>query len=186
MKTIIQDGDPVLRKEAKAVPEKLFGSAELFRLVADMAEALDAEPDGVALAAPQVGVSWRLFIVRIDRTLPLKPAALGAAGSGELPAKPEVVAPKVEVYINPEIIRRSRKKQESDEGCLSVRGMYGTTKRAERATVRAQRPDGSTFERGAGGVLAQIFQHEMDHLNGVLFIDHATNLLKLSHKNESA
>jgi peptide deformylase len=178
MKTIVQDGDPVLRKEAKAVPEKLFGSAELFRLVADMAEALDAEPDGVALAAPQVDVSWRLFIVRIDRTLPPPHVKEGE--------KPPERPAQVDVYINPEIIRRSRKKQESDEGCLSVRGMYGTTKRAERATVRARRPDGSKFERGASGLLAQIFQHEVDHLNGILFTDHATNLLELSHKNEPA
>ncbi|MDO8624002.1 MAG: peptide deformylase [bacterium] len=185
-KNIVQDGDPVLRCVAQPVPEKLFGSSELSRLIAEMAEALETEPDGVALAAPQVGISWQLFIVRTDRTLPLKPAAFEAAGSGEFSEKPKVLAPKIDVYINPEIIRRSRKKQESDEGCLSVRGFYGRTRRHERVTLRARREDGSRFERGAGGILAQIFEHEMDHLNGILFTDHATDVFKLKpHTNET-
>ena len=170
MRTIVQEGDPVLRKTAEAVPEKVFGSLELSQLVADMAEALDAEPDGVALAAPQVGVAWRLFIIRIDRTLPPPPEGMPPRDA------------KVEVYINPEIIRRSRKKQDTDEGCLSVRGMYGHTRRPERATIRARREDGERFERGAGDLLAQIFEHEVDHLNGVLFIDHATDLFKIKRE----
>lgn len=171
-RTIVQAGEAVLRTHAEAVPEKVFGGNELKRLLADMSEALDAEPDGVALAAPQVGKPWRLFIVRMDRTLP---------------PIPESITPRdaqVDVYINPEIIRRSRKKQEADEGCLSVRGKYGKTLRAERATVRARRADGTKFERGAGGLLAQIFQHEVDHLNGILFIDHATKFFEIIHKDE--
>ena len=70
MRAIVQDGAPVLREVARPVPEKLFGSTELQKLVADMVEALDKEPDGVALAAPQIGESLRLFIVRKDRTEP--------------------------------------------------------------------------------------------------------------------
>jgi len=69
MKEIVQDGTPILREIAKPVPEELFGSAELSRLISDMAEALDYYPEGVAIAAPQVGVQYRLFIVRKDRTL---------------------------------------------------------------------------------------------------------------------
>ena len=64
-----------------------------------------------------------------------------------------------------------------DEGCLSVHGVYGTTKRHERVTIKARRPDGSRFQRGAGGLMAQIFEHEIDHLNGILFIDHAEHLI---------
>ena len=60
-----------------------------------------------------------------------------------------------------------------EEGCLSVRGTYGKTYRHERATVRARDAEGKPFERGGGGLLAQVFQHETDHLNGILFIDHA-------------
>ena len=67
MKEIVQDGAAVLRERAKPVPKELFGSAELARLIGDMSEALDRYPEGVALAAPQIGVSYRLFIVRKDR-----------------------------------------------------------------------------------------------------------------------
>lgn len=180
MKEILQDGAPVLRETAKPLPEKLFGSVELSRIIADMEKALDAEIEGVALAAPQMGLPYRLFIVRRDRTLPPPNAPLRGA-SGELPAQQEVVAPQVEIYIDPEIIKTSRKKAKVDEGCLSVRGVYGTTRRHERVTIRARRPDGSSFERGAGGIMAQIFEHEVDHLNGVLFIDHAEHLIRIEH-----
>ena len=169
MKTIVQDGAPILRTTAPPVPEELFGSAKLARIIADMSAALDAELDGVALAAPQIAVPYRLFIVRIDRTLPL-PA------EGEPKAKPQV-----DVFINPEIVKTSRKRQKEDEGCLSVRGVYGTTSRHERVTLRALHPDGKRFERGASGLLAQIFEHEVDHLNGILFIDHAEHIIELKH-----
>jgi peptide deformylase len=124
-----------------------------------MAQALDAEPDGVALAAPQVGVSKRLFIVRYDRLV----------SANEEPS----AGPALGVYINPEFVKSSRRRLEMDEGCLSVRGVYGKTVRHDRATVRAYDASGMKFERGGGGVLAQVFQHETDHLNGILFTDHA-------------
>lgn len=172
MKEIVQDGAPVLRDVAEPLPEALFGSAELARLVDDMSTALDREPEGVALAAPQIGVSWRLFIVRVDRTLPTPQEAQDSTVNRK---------PEVEVYINPEIVKTSRKRSLADEGCLSVRGVYGTTNRHERVTLRARRADGSRFERGASGLLAQIFEHEIDHLNGILFIDHAEHLLHVQH-----
>ena len=171
MKEIVQSGAPILREAAKPVPESLFGSAELKKLIRDMSEALDAFPEGVALAAPQLGVSYRVFIVRKDRTLPPQE---------EKDAAPP--APEVEVYVDPEIVKTSRKKHKVDEGCLSVHGVYGTTKRHERVTIKARGIDGSHIMRGAGGLLAQIFEHEIDHLNGVLFTDHAENFIHLSHK----
>ena len=161
---IVQDGDPVLRKTAKPVPESAFGSKELKETIKQMAAAVDAKPNGVALAAPQIGISERIFIVRYDRMLPSPP-------EGE-PLPP----PEIGIYINPEIIKSSRRKVEMDEGCLSVDGVYGKTVRHERATVRARDIEGNTFERGGGGILAQAFQHEIDHLNGTLFTDHATAL----------
>ncbi|MDB5237285.1 MAG: peptide deformylase, peptide deformylase [Parcubacteria group bacterium] len=156
---IVQDGDPVLREIAAPVAEEEFGTPALLKIIDDMMVALDAEADGVALAAPQIGVSKRLFIVRYDR--------LGT-GDEEPPA-----GPQLGVYINPEFVKSSRRRLEMDEGCLSVRGVYGKTIRHDRATVRARTPDGSAFERGGGGILAQVFQHETDHLEGILFIDHA-------------
>ena len=152
----------MLRAVAEPVPDRLFGTPELDGLVARMAAALDRERDGVAIAAPQIGESVRLFLVRHDRTVPHEP--------GETPE------PEVGVFVNPRIVRRSQRKVEMDEGCLSVRGIYGRTRRHDRATVRAQDASGRAFERGGGGLLAQIFQHEIDHLDGVLFIDHAEGL----------
>lgn len=164
MSAIVQDGDPVLRKIAAPVPEALFGTPELAAILRDMEESLDAQPDGVALAAPQIGISYRIFIVRYDRIV---------EPSDEPPA------PSVGVYINPEFVRSAKKRILMDEGCLSVRGIYGKTQRHNRATVRAYDEHGNAFERGGGGILAQIFQHETDHLNGILFIDHATDLVEV-------
>ncbi len=159
MVEIVQNGDPVLRGIAAPVTEDMFGSEKLSKIIADMAEALDGQKDGVAIAAPQIGVPLRIFLVRYDRTV----------------EKPPEVAlpPDVGVYINPQFVKASRRRDEMDEGCLSVRGFYGKTLRYQRATIRARDEHGRTFERGAGGLLAQIFQHEYDHLDGVLFIDHA-------------
>jgi len=181
MKQIVQDGAEVLREIAEPVPEELFGTPELARIISDMKKALDPELEGVALAAPQIAIPYRIFIVRKDRTLPPPLNASQSDASGELPAKQEVLAPQNEVYINPEIIKTSRRKARMDEGCLSVRGVYGATKRHERVTVRARNQDGSTFERGGGGIMAQIFEHEIDHLNGTLFIDHAEHLIEIHH-----
>jgi peptide deformylase len=175
MKEIVQDGAPVLRETAEPVPEKLFGSLELAGIIKDMNEALDREPEGVALAAPQIDIPYRIFIVRKDRTLP--PPLPAPKGTPPPPPPPA----EVEIYINPEIVKTSRRRAKVDEGCLSVRGIYGTTKRHERVTVRARTVDGSRFERGGGGIMAQIFEHETDHLNGILFIDHAEHLIHIQH-----
>ncbi|MDB5244518.1 MAG: peptide deformylase, peptide deformylase [Parcubacteria group bacterium] len=173
MKEIVQDGASILREVAELVPESMFGTPELKALIATMTDALDQELEGVALAAPQIGVPYRVFIVRKDRTLPPEP-------EGTVATIPPV--PVIEVYVNPEIVKTSKKRALADEGCLSVRGVYGTTSRHERATVRARTIDGSKFERGRGGLMAQIFEHEIDHLNGILFIDHAEHLVHLHHE----
>jgi methionyl-tRNA formyltransferase len=163
---ILQDGAPMLREIAQPVPEEMFRTDELAIIITDMADTLDSQPDGVAIAAPQIGVPYRIFLVRYDRTLPPTP-------EGE---KGPVLAPDIGVFINPEFVRASRRRAEMDEGCLSVRGLYGTTLRHERATIKARDADGTHFERGGGSLLAQIFQHEHDHLDGILFIDHAINI----------
>ncbi len=178
MKKILQEDAAVLRSVAIPVPEELFGTQELSLLIAQMAEALDKESDGVALAAPQIGVSYRMFIVRKDRVTPLK-------RSTKEDDTTATRTPEIDVYINPAIVKTSRKRARTDEGCLSVRGIYGTTLRHERVTVRARREDGSHFERGGGGLLAQIFEHETDHLEGILFIDHAEQLVEVTHSSDA-
>ena len=177
MKEIVQDGAPVLREIAQSVPDELFGTPELTNLIKDMENALDLELEGVALAAPQIGISYRLFIVRKDRTM------FSSHHKDDPPNTPPPLppAPEIEVYINPEIVRTSHRRSKKDEGCLSVRGVYGLANRHERVTVKARRPDGSRVERGAGGLLAQIFEHEIDHLNGILFTDDAEHLVHVSH-----
>lgn len=173
MTDIVQDGAPVLRKIAEPVSEDLFGTDELSKILKEMEVALDAQPDGVALAAPQIGISLSIFIARYDRIAPPQPE-----GAPELPAD-------VGVYINPEFLKTSKRRVQMDEGCLSVRGLYGKTMRYDRATVRARDAQGTTFERGGGGILAQIFQHETDHLNGMLFIDHATDVVEVKRENHA-
>ncbi|MHB8860481.1 MAG: peptide deformylase [Minisyncoccota bacterium] len=176
MKAIVQDGAEVLREIAKPVPEEMFGTLELARIIDDMKKALDPELEGVALAAPQIGISYRIFIVRKDRTIEPPPMQEGVE------RKPPI--PQNDVYINPEIVKTSRRRAKVDEGCLSVRGVYGTALRHERVTIRARAVDGSRFERGGGGLLAQIFEHEIDHLNGILFSDHAEHLIEIKYEHK--
>jgi peptide deformylase len=177
MKEIVQDGAEVLREIAKPVPEELFGSSELARIIKDMEDALDPHLEGVALAAPQIAIPYRIFIIRKDRIIDAH-----RDESGKL-STPKELPPEVEVYINPEIVKTSRRRAKMDEGCLSVHQMYGTTKRHERATIRARRADGTKFEKSAGGLTAQIFEHEIDHLNGILFTDHAEHVVRISHEH---
>jgi peptide deformylase len=163
---IRQDGDEALRQIAQNVPEELFGTPELRHMLADMEDTLDNEADGVALAGPQIGLSYRIFVVRFDRMIP--PPAEGE------PRREKEIG----VFINPTFVNSSRHRDVMEEGCLSVRGIYGKTLRHERATVRARAEDGSVFERGGGGILAQAYQHEIDHLDGILFVDHAQDLFE--------
>lgn len=186
MKEIVQDGAEVLRGVARNVPEELFGTPELAQIIEDMKKALDPELEGVALAAPQIAVPYRIFIVRKDRTLPPPPPDSGHDARASVPKKTvETPLADVQIYINPEIVKTSRKRAKVDEGCLSVRGVYGTALRHERVTLRARNPDGSRFERGGGGLLAQIFEHEIDHLNGILFIDHAERLIEVPREHHA-
>lgn len=169
--TIVQNGDPVLRKVAKPVAQSEFGTQALATILEDMRIALESQKDGVALAAPQIGVSKRIFIVRYDRM---------TAPTNDEEAEREA---QIGVYINPEFVRKARKKEPMEEGCLSVRGKYGKTIRATRATVRAKDEHGKVFERGGGGILAQAFQHEIDHLDGILFIDHAHDQVDVAQED---
>jgi peptide deformylase len=122
-----------------------------------MQESLSRESDGVALAAPQIGLPLRIFVVAES-------------------AYPEDAKWKPLVFINPKIIKASKKTADMQEGCLSVRWVYGTTTRSTSATVEACDINGNKFSYGASGLIAHIFQHETDHLDGILFIDHGFDL----------
>ena len=161
---IVQAGAPVLRAVAKPVAKREFGSAKLHTLLTKMSRILAKEEFGVALAAPQVGVSQRIFVVA------------GRTFIADFKDKIERTTPPDMVFINPEITRLSRKKKELSEGCLSVRGKYGTVMRHERASVQAQDEHGKIFTYHGTGLVAHIFQHECDHLEGILYIDKAEKL----------
>ena len=179
MTTIVQTGDKVLRETAKEISLAEIKSAKIKKILAQMTKALSVAKDGVALAAPQIGIPLRIFIVLKEYTENKTAQELKEIQEKKTPKqnKPEIV-----VFINPKITKISKKKQAVKEGCLSVTGIFGTVSRAEKVTMEANDEKGEKFSRGASGLLAQIFQHEMDHLNGILFTDTATNLEKLETK----
>jgi len=169
MVKIVQQKDPVLRKTVKLVDRHEISSPRIQKIIADMKEALTTQEDGVAIAAPQIGVSLSIFVMSGKAVL-YENAKKHGAENVEKAIPPDVV------FINPEIIKISKKKISVPEGCLSVRWLYGKTLRAEKTRVQAYNEQGKLFEYGGSGLIAQIFQHETDHLKGILFIDHATDI----------
>lgn len=145
---ILEFPDPRLRTRAEAVTEF---DQDLKTLVSDMFETMYEAP-GIGLAATQVDVHKRLLVMDIS----------------EQKNDPMVL-------INPEILQ-AEGEEEMDEGCLSVPGYYETVRRAEKIRVRAQDQSGEFFEFDADGLKAVCIQHEMDHLEGKLFVDYISNL----------
>lgn len=176
MVNIVQKGDPVLRKKAAEVALEDIGSPKLKKILKDMAEALDSQDDGVAIAAPQIGVSLRIFLVS-QATLDMPDDLSGRAKMADR-QKLKREAGNL-TFINPVITKLSKDTSVLEEGCLSVRPLYGKISRHKKASVKAYDENGRLFERGASGLLAQIFQHETDHLEGVLFSDKATDLKEM-------
>jgi peptide deformylase len=146
--TILEFPDPRLRTRATRVEQF---DAELSRFIDDMFETMYAAP-GIGLAASQVNFHKRLLVIDISDNR----------------ADPQV-------FINPEILERSGEVV-TEEGCLSVPEIYDDVKRAERVRVRAQDRTGAVFERELEGQLAVCLQHEMDHLDGKLFVDYLSSL----------
>jgi peptide deformylase len=151
VRKIFKYGEPVLERPAEPVAE--FGTAEMRELIADMWETMYAAK-GVGLAAPQIGLSKRISV--IDTSV------------GEDESKKIVI-------INPEILTREGS-QTGEEGCLSIPGFRDQVKRANRVTVRAQNEHGETVEIEGDELLARALQHEIDHLNGILFLNHLSPL----------
>lgn len=148
---ILHYPDPLLHTRAKPV---VVVDASIRKLAADMAETMYAAP-GIGLAATQVNVHQRLLVLDISED-----------------------KSQLQVFINPEILAKEGA-CEGEEGCLSVPGIYETVKRSERVTVRALDLDGKPFEVAADGLLAVCLQHEIDHLDGKVFVEYLSRL-KLS------
>ena len=179
MRTILpHENNPALREISRDISVADITSVRVRELVADMKGLLAKEEYGVALAAVQIGEPLNLFIVS-GKAL-ARGGRPGRAGNApdedaeerehEEPALPD------QIYINPELLKTSRGSKEMHEGCLSVRGKWGMVPRAEKATIRAYDEEGRQFTRGASGFLAHVFQHEMDHLKGILYTDKATEM----------
>jgi peptide deformylase len=143
-------GDPVLRKETKRVTEI---TDELRQLIADMFETMYAA-EGIGLAAPQVGRTERLAVVDVDG--------------------------QKFTLINPEVIERTGDIDKAEEGCLSIPEVYGDVERPFTVTIRATNENGEQYEATASELLGRCFQHEIDHLDGKLFIDYLSPLKRKS------
>lgn len=166
---IVTEGDPVLRHTAATLSTADITSAATQKLIADMATALSKERFGVAIAAPQVGVSVQLFLVAGPTLARIK----------------KTEHEEHLVCINPTVIKQSKKQRVSSEGCLSVPGVYGTkVSRADKISMQYLDAQGQSQTYNASGFLAQIFQHEIDHLQGILYIDHALELIDVDENME--
>ena len=181
MTIIVQTGDKVLRKTAQEVSLAEIKTAKIKDVLKKMTNAISNAKDGVALAAPQIGLPLRIFIVLKEYT-ENKTAQELKKIQEKREKSLKLTKTEIAVFINPKITKNSKKKQLAREGCLSVDGVFGLITRAEKATMEAFNEKGKKFTRGASGLLAQIFQHEMDHLNGILFTDTATDLEKIEVK----
>lgn len=147
------EGDPVLRAKAAPVPKI---TKRIAKLLKDMEETMYAA-EGVGLAAPQVGVSLRMFVAD--------------AGDGPM------------VFVNPVLVE-GRGSQVDSEGCLSIPGVYGYVERYESVVVTAEDAKGKPRRVEASGLLARVIQHEMDHLDGILFTDKATGITRPGDPHE--
>ena len=143
---IIQLGHPTLRKRATEITDF---NEDLRTLARNMFDTM-FEADGIGLAGPQVNVDKRIFVI-------------------DMSVLEEDLEP--EAFINPEILEKEGQVT-MEEGCLSIPGISAEVDRPEKLAIRSQTLDGETVEEDIDGILARVFQHELDHLDGVLFIDH--------------
>lgn len=174
---IVQKGEAVLRKIAKDVRLDEIKTPKIQKIIADMKTALESQIDGVAIAAPQIGFPLRIFIISKRAEIIIKGLEKITTEDRAMMSDP--------VYINPVLKKISHSKKKLDEGCLSVRYLYGKVERAEKATITAYDENGKKFTQGASGLLAQIFQHETDHLNGILFTDKADDIVEILPEKSS-
>jgi peptide deformylase len=159
--TIAKLGNPVLRKIAQPVDPAQIGSRPLQQFIDDMLETM-GEAEGIGLAAPQVSRSEQIIVME-------------CRGEGGFPQT---------VLINPAILYYGPNQEEMWEGCLSVDGLRGRVTRPSMVRVRALDRQGATIEFDATGLFAVCIQHEMDHLNGKVFLDRMTDLSSLTQLDE--
>lgn len=164
LRQIVHLPEPILRKKAKPVTKF---DKDLQTLIDDMFETMREAP-GVGLAAPQINLPMQLAVVEY------------AEGEDDEENEGKELKKKQYVLINPEIVKTSEEKVMGVEGCLSIPGLVGEVERHEAIQVKALNRHGQPVKLKVEGWMARIFQHEIDHLNGVLFTDKATRVWKPS------
>lgn len=157
---IVTKGHPALSSIARVISPEEINSPHLNKIIETMREELASQDDGVAIAAPQIGEAIRMFVV--------SPMAFH-----------KNTKHFQTVYINPRILKSSKEKEYMLEGCLSVRWLYGEVERSKQVMIESLDEFGKRHVRGASGLMAQIFQHEIDHLDGILFDSKAIDLRDL-------
>ncbi|KKW21067.1 MAG: Peptide deformylase [Parcubacteria group bacterium GW2011_GWB1_52_7] len=162
MERIIRtEPDLILRKRAREVEPAAISSPEIRRAIRDLKDTLKKSDDGIGIAAPQIGILRRIFIISEEAKY--------------VESEPRESRGKKRwnsyVYINPVALKHSKNRVDGVEGCLSVPGKFGIVARSEKITVKALDERGNQFTLGASKFLARVIQHELDHLDGVLFID---------------
>lgn len=163
VRQIVTSEDPMLRRVSHRVQQ---ASPDVQKLIADMLETMRAA-NGIGLAAIQVGVSERVIVIEV-------PEETEEEDDDSEPSSTLQV-----ILLNPEIRRASRDMEEGIEGCLSVPGWVGEVERHYAVTVRGLDAKGKPVRIRAEGLLARVLQHEIDHCDGVLFIDHITDTEKI-------
>jgi peptide deformylase len=158
MLDIVTLGDDILRKDAEPITDI---DEDLEQLAQNMITAMRIG-DGIGLAGPQVGLARQIFVCQVPNDEP-------------------------RIFINPQLLLTSQEQLPYEEGCLSIPGVFSDVVRPAAVTVQALNTGGKPFRIDAEGILARVIQHEMDHLKGILFIDHIdeirrARLLKLYHK----
>ncbi len=158
MLNIVTIGDDILRKDAEPIRDI---DEDIEQLAENMITVMRMG-DGIGLAGPQVGLANQIFVCQVPNEEPM-------------------------VFINPQLLLTSQEQLPYEEGCLSIPGVFSDVVRPAAVTVQALNTRGKPFRIDAEGILARVIQHEMDHLKGILFIDHIdevrrTKLLKLYHK----
>lgn len=174
VREVLKMGHPTLRVKAQPISQKEILSTEFKELVADMFETMEAE-DGIGIAAPQIGVSKQVAIVGVPKDNPRYP---------EVEEEDPEVDFDILVVINPTITVIDDTKSGFWEGCLSVPGLRGYVERPSKIKVEFTDMEGNTQVQEASGFAATVFQHELDHLDGVLYVDHVEDKTKLAFIDE--
>ncbi len=167
---ILQAGNPILREVSSVISADKIKAPETKKIISLLKSTIASQKDAAAISAVQIGKPIRLFVIS------KKAFDIDSKNPEKTKVKNDLI------FINPKIIKVSKTKQLLEEGCLSVRYVYGKVLRPEKVTVEAYDESGKKFSRGVSGLLAQIVQHENDHLNGILFTDKAIDIQKISRK----